>query len=41
MFMESIKVPSKLQTEIVIAKAVDGIYTLPEAMKKMTAVISA
>ena len=41
MFMESIKVPSKLQTEIVIAKAVDGIYTLPEAMKKMTAVVSA
>jgi len=41
MFMESIKVPSKLQTEIVLAKAVDGVYTLDEAMKKMTAVVSA
>jgi HK97 family phage major capsid protein len=41
MFMESVKIPSRLQTEIVIAKAVDGVYTLPEAMKKLTAVLSA
>lgn len=41
MFMESVKVPSKLQTEIVLAKAVDGVYTLPEAMKKLDSVLSA
>lgn len=41
MFMESVKIPSKLQTEIVIAKAVDGVYTLPEAMKKLDSVVSA
>lgn len=41
MFMETDKIINKLQTEVVIAKAVDGIYTLPEACKKLTAVVSA
>lgn len=38
MFMETNNIPSKLQTELVIAEAVDGIYTLPEAAAKLTAV---
>lgn len=39
MFMESISIPSKLQTELVIAEATDGVYTLPEAAAKLTAVV--
>jgi len=39
MFMESISIPSKLQTELVIAEACDGVYTLPEAAAKLTAVV--
>lgn len=38
MFMDTDKVLSKLQTELVVAQAVDGVYTLPEACKKLTGV---
>ncbi|MCF7819881.1 MAG: phage major capsid protein [Candidatus Pacebacteria bacterium] len=38
MFVDTDKVISKLQTELVVAEAVDGVYTLPDAGKKLTAV---
>lgn len=39
MFMDSDKKISTLQTELVVAEAIDGIYTLPEAAAKLTAVV--
>ncbi|NCD40563.1 MAG: phage major capsid protein [Bacteroidia bacterium] len=38
MFVDTDKVLSKLQVELVVAEAVDGVYTLPAACKKMTGV---
>lgn len=38
MFMDSDKIISTMQTEIVVAEAIDGVYTLPEAAAKLTAV---
>jgi len=38
MFVDTDKVLSKLQIELVVAQAVDGVYTLPAACKKMTGV---
>jgi len=38
MFMDTDKIISTMQTEIVVAEAIDGIYTLPEAAAKLTAV---
>lgn len=38
LFMEQDKIIANLQIQIVIAKAVDGIYTLAEACKKLTGV---
>lgn len=39
MTMDSDKIISKLQTEIVVFEAIDGVYTLPEAASKLTAVV--
>lgn len=38
MFVDTDKIISKLQTELVVAEAVDGVFTLAEAGKKLTAV---
>lgn len=38
MFVDTDKVLSKLQVELVVAQAVDGVYTLPAACKKLTGV---
>ncbi len=38
MFVDTDKVLSKLQVELVVAQAVDGVYTLPSACKKLTGV---
>jgi HK97 family phage major capsid protein len=38
MFVDTDKVLSKLQVELVVAEAVDGVYTLPAACKKLTGV---
>lgn len=38
MFVDTDKVISKLQIELVVAQAVDGVYTLPAACKKITGV---
>jgi len=38
MFIDTDKVISKLQTEVVVAEAVDGVFTMPEAGKKLTGV---
>jgi len=38
MFVDTDKVLSKLQIELVVAQAVDGVYTLPSACKKLTGV---
>lgn len=38
MFVDTDKVISKLQVELVVAQAVDGVYTLPAACRKMTGV---
>lgn len=38
MFVDTDKVLSKLQIELVVAQAVDGVYTLPAACKKLTGV---
>lgn len=38
MFVDTDKVLSKLQIELVVAEAVDGVYTLPSACKKLTGV---
>lgn len=38
MFVDTDKVLSKLQVELVVAEAVDGVYTLPAACRKMTGV---
>jgi len=38
MFIDTDKVISKLQTEIVVAEAVDGVFTMPDAGKKITGV---
>ncbi len=38
MFVDTDKVISKLQTELVVAEAVDGVYTLADAGKKLTGV---
>ena len=38
MFVDTDKVLSKLQTELVVAEAVDGVFTLPDAGKKLTGV---
>lgn len=41
MFMEQDKIIANLQVEVVVAKAVDGVFTMPEALAKLTGVISA
>lgn len=41
MFVDTDKVISKLQTELVVAEAIDGVYTLPDAGKKLTGVVDA
>lgn len=38
MFIDTDKVISKLQTEVVVAEAIDGVFTMPEAGKKLTGV---
>lgn len=38
MFIDTDKVISKLQTEVVVAEAIDGVYTMPEAGRKLTGV---
>jgi len=38
MFMDTDKIISKLQTELVVAEAIDGVYTLPEAAFELQAV---
>ena len=38
MFVETDKIISKLQIELVVAEAIDGLYTLPDACRKMTGV---
>lgn len=38
MFVDTDKVLSKLQVELVVAQAVDGVYTLPAACRKLTGV---
>ncbi|MCD6435853.1 MAG: phage major capsid protein [Clostridiales bacterium] len=38
MFVDTDKILSKLQTELVVAEAVDGVFTLPDAGKKLTGV---
>ena len=38
MFVDTDKVISKLQVELVVAQAVDGVYTLPNACRKLTGV---
>ena len=38
MFVDTDKILSKLQIELVVAEAVDGVYTLPEAARKLTGV---
>ncbi|MDA3839908.1 MAG: phage major capsid protein [Patescibacteria group bacterium] len=41
MFVDTDKIISKLQTELVVAEAIDGVYTLPDAGKKLTGVVDA
>lgn len=40
LFVETDKVISKLQVEIVVAEAVDGVVTNPDAFKKLTGVVN-
>ncbi|MEI8360951.1 MAG: phage major capsid protein [bacterium] len=38
MFIDTDKVISKLQTEVVVAEAIDGVFTMPDAGKRLTGV---